>query len=99
MSDVEGDAGPDMAPSLVTCVRCGWVSYPVTRAEAEATMLDARRRYIERHPAQAANAPGFSEALYACMGCGGTAFRAARDGDCPLGCTINPVICEEPVHA
>lgn len=85
-----------VTPRSVTCTECGWVSYAVTRAEAEsevarinahlATLSPEYRRYWAPE--------GSTLASYVCLKCGGSDFRPARTGDCPNGVTFNPVVWE-----
>lgn len=85
----------EIPSDTVTCLRCGWVSYAVTKAHAEA--------HVERHnafrladPARLKHWPTpASVEEYRCRGCGQWGpYRKARQGDCPTGATINPVVCE-----
>lgn len=82
-----------VGPGEVTCTSCGWVSYAVTRAEAEdevarmntylATLSDAERRGWAPE--------GATLASYVCQ-CSGADFRPALPEDCPDGVTTNPVV-------
>ena len=76
----------------VTCIACGRVSFTVSRETAEGWARDARRDFLMRRPAQAGVAPTYRPGDLSCLACRGTRFRAAREGDCPPGCTINPVV-------
>lgn len=83
-----------------TCNRCGWVAFGVTRAFAEAgvrrfnaffdSSSDAVRESYGNRRSVIAN-------YERCHRCGGphTDFRDAVDGDCPVGCTLSPIIVEE----
>jgi hypothetical protein len=85
----------EIPDDAVTCLRCRRVSVAVTKAAAEA--------HIERHNRRRESDP---EAMrwwpkpatldgYRCLGCGTWGpYRKAKAGDCPLGATINTVVCE-----
>ena len=91
---------------VVTCTKCGWVSFAVSREYAE----KAVKGFIDYYNAlshkdkefwRGVNADGSlrparmpSVADYVCLHCSGSSFRPAKDGDCPGGCTLNPVIVE-----
>jgi hypothetical protein len=83
-----------------TCLKCGWVAFGVTREYAEdeverfnaffdASDAETREAYGNRHST--------IKAYEHCMLCRGpwTNFRDAVEGDCPIGCTLNPIIVEE----
>lgn len=86
--------------NLRTCNRCGWVHCGVTRAYAE----DAVARFNAYFDAAEQNVKDMFGNTHAriddyekCFHCGGTYtdMRKARPGDCPDGCTLQPVITEE----
>jgi hypothetical protein len=80
----------------VTCVTCGWVSYAVSRAEAE-TEVARMRAYLatlSEQDRRGWSSEGPSVEKYVCRSCGGTDFRPARAEDCPDGATTNPVVWE-----
>lgn len=85
-----------VAPGEVTCLSCGWVSYAVSRMEAESEVASMRRYLATLSPVDRRGwAPeGPSLDKYVCQECGGRAFRPAQPGDCPDGATTNPVIWE-----
>lgn len=85
----------EMSPSQVTCLKCGRVSFALSRAVAQAH-VDDFNQYYESLDADRRRRYGGPTSIdsYKC-GCGGTAFRAARPEDCPIGATLSPVICEE----
>jgi hypothetical protein len=82
----------------VTCLKCGWVAFEVSRTFAEAEVAsfneyfsalsaDVREGMYGGKPA--------TLALYEkCFFCGGSYqhFRDAQEGDCPRGCTLSPII-------
>ena len=81
-------------PLDVTCVRCGRVSRGKTRAEAENQVAESNS-WIDSLPAdEQLRHTRSSLDMYRCLGCGGTRFRPAQDGDCPDGVTLSPVIYE-----
>lgn len=87
----------EMGPGEVTCVACGWVSYAVTRAEAESEVARMNAYLATLSPAarRGWSPEGASVATYVCLNCGGAEFRPALPEDCPDGATVNPVIWEE----
>lgn len=82
----------------VTCTKCGWVHFAVTRAFAEAE--------VERFNTYFATLTKEEQDLYYsgegssiksyehCNLCSGKDFRPSQPDDCPDGCTIGPVIYE-----
>lgn len=82
-------------PDEVTCIRCGWVSYAVTKAEAEQNIAKFNEFYdAQPSEVQAMYAGRSSLEQYRCLRCGGTEFRPAEPGDAPKYVTLNPVIWE-----
>lgn len=83
----------------VTCNKCNWVSFAVTRQEAE-QQIATFNKYFETLSKQQQQdyygGKGSSIDNYTCLYCNGSDFRPSQDGDCPDGCTINPVIYEAP---
>jgi transcription elongation factor Elf1 len=78
----------------VTCLKCGWVHRAYTRAQAlqEVNMYND---WLEAQPDSVKatqSGPATIESYEGCDRCGGTAFRAANEGDAPVGCTLAPVI-------
>lgn len=92
---LDGTPG-DALPGHVTCLRCGRVSFAVGEDVARGWLREARAAFLMRRPAQAGIAPSYRAGDFACLGCGGDAFRPAREGDCPPGCTLNPVVLPPP---
>lgn len=85
-----------MHPTSVTCLRCGWVSFAVTRAEAAREIAEFNAYYDSLSDREKARYGGPSSLdQYTCLQCDGSEFREARDGDCPDGVTLNPVVCDE----
>lgn len=90
----------DAGPNEITCLDCGWISYAVTRAEAE-RMIESFNRYFDRLPSKdqqrfyAGRRADLSS--YRCINCGNgddLRFRPARASDSPYGVTVNPVVCD-----
>lgn len=82
----------------VTCNTCGWVHFGVTRKYAE-DEVERFNKYFDGLPKET------QEQLYGgkkssiaqyekCNLCGNNwkNFRLAKEGDCPPGCTIGPII-------
>ena len=81
-------------PLDVTCSRCRRVSRAISRAEAEKQVAESNA-WIDSLPAdEQQKYTRASLDMYVCLGCGGTEFRLAEDGDCPDGATLAPVIYE-----
>jgi hypothetical protein len=82
---------------LVTCNGCGWVHMGYTRAQAQAE-VDHFNDYFKTLSKEKQDdyygGEGASIAQYETCWCGSTSFRPTRDGDCPVGVTIGPVIAE-----
>lgn len=79
--------------SLVTCKHCRWVSYAVTREDAEREVARFNAYYEQQPKEIQADFGGPSTlARYRCLVCGGAEFKPFMDGDCPGGCTVAPVI-------
>ena len=82
-----------------TCNRCGRVAFGVTREYAE-EQVASMNQFLDRATADVRESYGNRragiEAYERCFHCGGphTDFRDAKEGDCPVGCTLQPVITE-----
>lgn len=82
----------------VTCLKCGWVSFEVSRKYAEDEAARFNAFFDTLTPEQQQDYYGGKKATITfyehCMLCGGsyTNFRPSRQGDCPDGCTINPIL-------
>lgn len=82
---------------LVTCTKCGWVSYQITKAQAKAAVA-AFNSWFKKQTNEVKElygGKGSSLKLYLC-GCGSRRFRpydAIKDADV-YGKTISPVIYE-----
>ena len=82
-----------------TCNQCGWVAFGVTRQFAEDEVARFNKFFNESPPeTQRLYAGPSSVAHYeCCIRCGNeyTKFHDSKEGDCPDGCTLNPIIVEE----
>lgn len=81
----------------VTCKKCGWVHMGVTREHAEAEVKRFNDYYDTLSPEKQNDYYGKRRShigLYARCWCGNDQFRPSKDDDCPVGCTIGPVIYE-----
>lgn len=82
-----------------TCLRCGWVAFGVSREHAE-IQVKQFNDWIEAQPAETqamyGNRRSCIEGYEFCFRCGGPHknFRDAKPGDCPDGCTLQPIIVE-----
>ncbi|MCJ2048802.1 hypothetical protein [Methylobacterium sp. J-070] len=86
----------EIPTDTVTCLACGWVSYAISRSQAEAN-VERFNRFRAEDPSRLRYWPN-PKAIgsYRCMGCSGWGpYRPAREGDCPRGATINPVLLDE----
>lgn len=83
-----------------TCLRCGWVHFAVSRAHAEDEVASFNRFFdaadVETKAAFG-NRHSSMKSYEHCMLCGAphTEFRDSKPGDCPEGCTLNPILFEE----
>lgn len=86
----------EIGPGEVTCTACGWVSYAVTRDEAESEVVRMRAYLATLSPTDRRgwSEEGPSVSKYVCQNCAGSTFRPARAEDCPDGATVNAVIWE-----
>lgn len=79
-----------------TCGNCGEVHFPVTRGYAEAQVHKFNEYYQTLHIKEKGYYGGPATVLQyeKCKNCGGNykEFKDFREGDCPEGCTINPII-------
>lgn len=87
-----------MKDTLLTCKACGWVAFGVTREFAEEAVKRFNDYYGLLSPEKQRDYYGGHNASIRdyerCISCGNefTNFRNAVDGDCPYGCTLNPII-------
>ena len=83
---------------MITCNKCGWVAFQVSRKSAEAEVKRFNEYYDTLSKKEQKDYYGGKKSTIdfyeRCMLCGGsyTNFRNAVKGDCPDGVTINPII-------
>lgn len=83
--------------NLVTCNSCGWVSFAVSR-EYAVNQVKEFNEYFDSLDAESKRLYGNQKADFdfyeRCFRCGGSFlnFRETKEGDCPEGCTIGPII-------
>lgn len=81
----------------VTCNKCKWVHYQVSRQHAESE-VKRFNEYFDTLDDEAKSAYGGKKATLAlydrCGFCNGgyQNFRDFEPGDCPNGCTLSPII-------
>ena len=84
--------------SNVTCVSCGWVHMKISRPRAEVAVRRFNEYYAglsEEKQQELYGGKGARIKEYeGCFACGNKRFRPSKPGDCPNGCTIQPVIVE-----
>ncbi|MCH6206377.1 hypothetical protein L3V16_21365 [Brucella ciceri] len=82
-------------PDEVTCLKCGWVSFAITRAAA-LKEIEKFNDWYRNQPSDVKARYGHESSLeqYRCLRCQGTEFRPASPGDAPRGVTLNPVVWE-----
>lgn len=81
---------------LVTCCRCGWVHFAMSLDQVEHdvhrfnTFYDAAPTHVKECYHQRSSVDNYKH----CDGCGGSYknFREYRNGDCPDGVTIGPIL-------
>jgi len=86
--------------SCFTCNKCGTVAFGVTREFAEAEVKRFNEYYEKLSPQKQQDYYGGTKSSlrqYERCGCGNphTNFRAFKEGDCPDGCTLGPIIRED----
>lgn len=91
---------PEAQPELkqVTCNKCGMVAMQVSRSHAENEVMRfnayydtlPRHQQVEMYGGKESNLHQYEH----CMLCNGPYqnFRDYREGDCPDGCTLGPII-------
>ena len=84
--------------SQVTCKNCGWVHFAVTRehAQADVDKFNAFYRDSSLEVQKSFGGEASISTYERCFRCGGSYLnmRPAIEGDCPNGCTIQPIISE-----
>lgn len=85
--------------TLATCESCGWVHFVMSRADAESSVEQFNKYFDSLDEATQNEFYGGKragiDAYESCFCCRGTKFRDYRDGDCPVGVTLNPIITED----
>ena len=82
----------------LTCNKCGWVHFGVSRESAEDSVKVFNEYFDSLTEEKQQNNYGGKkdsiESYEKCSNCGNTYedFRQAIDDDCPLGVTIGPII-------
>jgi hypothetical protein len=83
----------------LTCNKCGTVAFAVSRGFAESEVMSFNKYFFSQSKEVQAlfGSKPSSLAQYEACGCGNphTNFRKAKDGDCPDGCTLSPIISDE----
>ena len=81
-----------------TCLKCGWVHFGVSREFAQDEVARFNSHYVKLSPQEQeqyyGGKPASITAYERCMACGNgwENFRDFQPGDCPDGCTLNPII-------
>lgn len=82
----------------VTCNKCGWVHFAVSREFAEKQVEEFNQYFDSLSVGDRNDFYGGKKSTIRsyehCFFCDNTYkdFRPSKDGDCPLGCTIQPII-------
>lgn len=84
----------------VTCLKCGWVYFEVTRAYAEDEVKRFNEYFDSLPKEQQDEFYGGNKSSvknYERCWCGNDYknFRLSKEGDCPTGCTQSPMIRKE----
>ena len=88
-----------------TCNRCGWVHFAMSRERAQSDVDQFNAYYEALSPEKReeyyGNKPASIATYERCFFCGQTDgdFRPYQDGDCPTGCTVQPVIWDCPTES
>lgn len=84
------------AHQMRTCGQCGWVHFGITRKDAEAEVARFNAFYDASSPEAQSHYSGRSSMgnYDKCFRCGAPAIcmQPYRQGDCPEGCTIGPIL-------
>lgn len=85
-------------PEMYTCSKCGWVHFAVSLKEAQHSVASFNTYFASltlKQQKEYYGGKGASMATYlSCFLCGNkyTGFRKYKEGDCPDGCTIQPIL-------
>ena len=85
----------------ITCLNCGWVHFALTEEQAQEQVDNFNKWYDAQDEATHAlyKNEGASIGNYVgCRLCHTNSFRLAEEGDCPIGCTLSPVIWEDKAN-
>ena len=89
-----------MLNNLRTCNNCGWVHFGVSR---EAAMKEVKEfnEFFDKATLEVQKAYGKKSSMadyVHCNKCGGSCenFSPFKEGDCPDGCTLGPIVVEQP---
>ena len=86
---------------LRTCNACGWVAFGVTRESAVTSVMRFNdyfnRLSLEQQQAYYNGKGASLDSYMRCFRCGGnyTNFRDSKEGDCPYGVTLQPILLVE----
>lgn len=84
---------------LTTCSNCGEVHMTVTREYATHQVVTFNLFYEKLHIKEKGHygRPATVDEYEKCKECGGSykEFQDYREGDCPEGCTLNPIMSKE----
>jgi hypothetical protein len=88
-----------MLKRQVTCLNCGWVHMGMTKEQAAQEVANFNVYFAKLTPKEQQDyykgRPSSIEMYIGCFRCKQTRFRKAVPGDCPDGCTIQPVVVPE----
>ncbi len=88
-----------MKHELTTCINCGWVHFKVSTEyiaswKKEWEDLWSTMSQDDKESFGVTKAPPSDSSYYRCDFCNGSYrnFRDFKDGDCPTGCTVGPIL-------
>lgn len=88
-------------PKNRTCLKCGWVAFGITRERAKNEVESFNKYFDTLTEKEREDFYGGRRSLIRsyerCFLCGGphTNFRDSKEGDCPNGVTLQPIVVEE----
>lgn len=88
-----------MGQKLLKCGKCGWVHFEVSRTYAEEQVAEFNKYFDslskEKQESYYNGNKSSIESYEKCFRCNTSHEQAvdAQDGDCPMGSTIQPMIC------
>lgn len=83
----------------ITCKKCGWVHFAVSRQCAEQQVAEFNAYFDTLPPEKQQSCYGGKKSSvkrYESCWCGSKEFRPSEESDCPVGVTIGPIIWEVP---